>query len=173
MFHIAPLGRSRTSPEALPEPPQNLSRCTPELLQNLSRTKKRDRSARFTPEKTLTGDAWPRSGSGEVTWPEGVRVGRVLERSRDPESIRKLVAQHKQLLSQTKKKQWCYNCEEEAMYHCCWNTSYCSIKGKACGSITFLGSGEVLEQFWSASGEVLGRFWSASGEVLERPSGAM
>uniref|UniRef100_A0A5F8H939 Zinc finger MYND domain-containing protein 11 n=1 Tax=Monodelphis domestica TaxID=13616 RepID=A0A5F8H939_MONDO len=22
----------------------------------------------------------------------------------------------------------CYNCEEEAMYHCCWNTSYCSIK---------------------------------------------
>ncbi|KAJ3594660.1 hypothetical protein NHX12_003967, partial [Muraenolepis orangiensis] len=35
---------------------------------------------------------------------------------------------HKQLISQTKKKQWCYNCEEEAMYHCCWNTSYCSIK---------------------------------------------
>jgi len=22
----------------------------------------------------------------------------------------------------------CYNCESEAMYHCCWNTSYCSIK---------------------------------------------
>lgn len=22
----------------------------------------------------------------------------------------------------------CYNCEEEAMYHCCWNTSYCSIR---------------------------------------------
>ncbi|KPP64730.1 zinc finger MYND domain-containing protein 11-like [Scleropages formosus] len=44
------------------------------------------------------------------------------------EEIKKLVAQHKQLISQTKKKQWCYNCEEEAMYHCCWNTSYCSIK---------------------------------------------
>ncbi|XP_030054650.1 zinc finger MYND domain-containing protein 11 [Microcaecilia unicolor] len=44
------------------------------------------------------------------------------------EEIKKLAAQHKQVISQTKKKQWCYNCEEEAMYHCCWNTSYCSIK---------------------------------------------
>ncbi|XP_058875210.1 zinc finger MYND domain-containing protein 11-like isoform X4 [Acipenser ruthenus] len=44
------------------------------------------------------------------------------------EEIKKMVLQHKQLVSQTKKKQWCYNCEEEAMYHCCWNTSYCSIK---------------------------------------------
>nr|XP_033505727.1 zinc finger MYND domain-containing protein 11 isoform X2 [Epinephelus lanceolatus] len=44
------------------------------------------------------------------------------------EEVKKVVAQHKQLISQTKKKQWCYNCEEEAMYHCCWNTSYCSIK---------------------------------------------
>ncbi|CAB1326098.1 unnamed protein product [Coregonus sp. 'balchen'] len=44
------------------------------------------------------------------------------------EEVKKMVAQHKQLLSTTKKKQWCYNCEEEAMYHCCWNTSYCSIK---------------------------------------------
>ncbi|XP_067109010.1 zinc finger MYND domain-containing protein 11 isoform X4 [Osmerus mordax] len=44
------------------------------------------------------------------------------------EEVKKMVAQHKQLISQTKKKQWCYNCEEEAMYHCCWNTSYCSIK---------------------------------------------
>uniref|UniRef100_A0A8K9Y710 Zinc finger MYND-type containing 11 n=1 Tax=Oncorhynchus mykiss TaxID=8022 RepID=A0A8K9Y710_ONCMY len=44
------------------------------------------------------------------------------------EEVKKMVAQHKQLISTTKKKQWCYNCEEEAMYHCCWNTSYCSIK---------------------------------------------
>ncbi|XP_059914714.1 zinc finger MYND domain-containing protein 11 isoform X1 [Gadus macrocephalus] len=44
------------------------------------------------------------------------------------EEVKKMVTQHKQLISQTKKKQWCYNCEEEAMYHCCWNTSYCSIK---------------------------------------------
>lgn len=44
------------------------------------------------------------------------------------EELKKAAAQHKQLISQTKKKQWCYNCEDEAMYHCCWNTSYCSIK---------------------------------------------
>ncbi|KAG8147553.1 hypothetical protein E2320_022677, partial [Naja naja] len=44
------------------------------------------------------------------------------------EEAKKLASQQKQLISQTKKKQWCYNCEEEAMYHCCWNTSYCSIK---------------------------------------------
>lgn len=44
------------------------------------------------------------------------------------EEMKKMVAHNKQLISQTKKKQWCYNCEEEAMYHCCWNTSYCSIK---------------------------------------------
>jgi hypothetical protein len=24
-----------------------------------------------------------------------------------------------------KKKQWCYNCEAEAIYWCCWNTAYC------------------------------------------------
>ncbi|KAI6182217.1 MYND finger [Aphelenchoides bicaudatus] len=25
-----------------------------------------------------------------------------------------------------KKKQWCTQCENEAIYHCCWNTAYCS-----------------------------------------------
>uniref|UniRef100_T1JNA1 Zinc finger MYND domain-containing protein 11 n=1 Tax=Strigamia maritima TaxID=126957 RepID=T1JNA1_STRMM len=38
------------------------------------------------------------------------------------------VERHRQQLSETKKKQWCYNCEAEAIYHCCWNTSYCSIE---------------------------------------------
>ncbi|KAK3108848.1 hypothetical protein FSP39_017157 [Pinctada imbricata] len=44
------------------------------------------------------------------------------------EEMKKLAAKHKEAISQTKKKQWCFNCEEEAMYHCCWNTSYCSVK---------------------------------------------
>ncbi|KAK7011699.1 zinc finger MYND domain-containing protein 11-like isoform X1 [Biomphalaria glabrata] len=44
------------------------------------------------------------------------------------EEMKKLAAKHKDTISQTKKKQWCQYCEEEAMYHCCWNTSYCSIK---------------------------------------------
>lgn len=44
------------------------------------------------------------------------------------DEMKKLAQKHKETISQTKKKQWCYNCEEEAMYHCCWNTSYCSVK---------------------------------------------
>ncbi|XP_050418210.1 zinc finger MYND domain-containing protein 11 [Patella vulgata] len=44
------------------------------------------------------------------------------------EEMKKLAQKHKDSISQTKKKQWCFNCEEEAMYHCCWNTSYCSVK---------------------------------------------
>ncbi|ELU10691.1 hypothetical protein CAPTEDRAFT_169629 [Capitella teleta] len=44
------------------------------------------------------------------------------------EDLKKVIQKHKSEVSSTKKKQWCYNCEEEAMYHCCWNTSYCSIK---------------------------------------------
>ncbi|CAG5127559.1 unnamed protein product [Candidula unifasciata] len=44
------------------------------------------------------------------------------------EEMKKLAAKHKETVSQVKKKQWCQYCEEEAMYHCCWNTSYCSVK---------------------------------------------
>lgn len=44
------------------------------------------------------------------------------------QQIRKLMEQHQQEISETKKKQWCYNCEAEAIYHCCWNTSYCSVE---------------------------------------------
>ncbi|KAH3706116.1 zinc finger MYND domain-containing protein 11-like [Dreissena polymorpha] len=43
------------------------------------------------------------------------------------DEMKKLAQKHKETISATKKKQWCYNCEEEAMYHCCWNTSYCSV----------------------------------------------
>ncbi|CAL4151447.1 unnamed protein product [Meganyctiphanes norvegica] len=34
----------------------------------------------------------------------------------------------KDMISETKKKQWCWTCETEAIYHCCWNTAYCSIE---------------------------------------------
>jgi len=44
------------------------------------------------------------------------------------EEMKKLQGKHKIEVTAIKKKQWCYNCEEEAMYHCCWNTSYCSNK---------------------------------------------
>jgi len=31
-------------------------------------------------------------------------------------------------ISENKKKQWCYNCESEAIYWCCWNAAYCSTE---------------------------------------------
>ncbi|KAI4873767.1 hypothetical protein NFI96_010623 [Prochilodus magdalenae] len=30
-----------------------------------------------------------------------------------------------QAVDETKKKQWCANCKKEAIFYCCWNTSYC------------------------------------------------
>ncbi|KAK7791097.1 hypothetical protein R5R35_000516 [Gryllus longicercus] len=44
------------------------------------------------------------------------------------EEMKQLAEKHKQNISEIKKKQWCYNCECEAIYHCCWNTAYCSIE---------------------------------------------
>ncbi|CAI5443932.1 unnamed protein product [Caenorhabditis angaria] len=40
----------------------------------------------------------------------------------------KLTERHKRELVASKKKQWCWQCENEAIYHCCWNTAYCSVE---------------------------------------------
>ncbi|EFA03764.2 zinc finger MYND domain-containing protein 11 isoform X2 [Tribolium castaneum] len=40
--------------------------------------------------------------------------------------LKRLFESHNAQISEIKKKQWCYNCEQEAIYHCCWNTAYCS-----------------------------------------------
>lgn len=40
----------------------------------------------------------------------------------------KLLEKHRRDLSDAKKKQWCCHCENEAIYHCCWNTAYCSVE---------------------------------------------
>lgn len=40
--------------------------------------------------------------------------------------VKTLNETHRRTLSETKKKQWCYHCEAEAIYFCCWNTAYCS-----------------------------------------------
>lgn len=36
-----------------------------------------------------------------------------------------LESQHLKVISETKRKQWCANCGKEALFYCCWNTSYC------------------------------------------------
>ncbi|CAI2349059.1 unnamed protein product [Caenorhabditis sp. 36 PRJEB53466] len=40
----------------------------------------------------------------------------------------KMTEKHRRELSDSKKKQWCCQCENEAIYHCCWNTAYCSVE---------------------------------------------
>ncbi|KAK2709234.1 hypothetical protein QYM36_013036, partial [Artemia franciscana] len=49
-------------------------------------------------------------------------------KSRYENEIKDLIERHKIEITETKKRQWCYNCEAEAIYHCCWNTAYCSIE---------------------------------------------
>uniref|UniRef100_A0A5K3FFG1 DUF3510 domain-containing protein n=1 Tax=Mesocestoides corti TaxID=53468 RepID=A0A5K3FFG1_MESCO len=52
-----------------------------------------------------------------------------VERERDlaREALDAAEARFNDALVQTKRRQWCRNCQKEAIYHCCWNTSYCSI----------------------------------------------
>jgi len=38
---------------------------------------------------------------------------------------RKLTREKELAVAETKKKQWCANCRKEAIFYCCWNTSYC------------------------------------------------
>ncbi len=33
--------------------------------------------------------------------------------------------ERQKVVTETKKKQWCANCGKEAIFYCCWNTSYC------------------------------------------------
>ncbi|XP_075212466.1 zinc finger MYND domain-containing protein 11 [Lycorma delicatula] len=57
-------------------------------------------------------------------------IGREVERLKTEHAaeISLLREKHSLQIADTKKKQWCYNCEREAIYHCCWNTAYCSTE---------------------------------------------
>jgi len=39
-----------------------------------------------------------------------------------------MIEKHALEVSQTKKHQWCSFCSKNAIYYCCWNTSYCSAE---------------------------------------------
>ncbi|XP_069701983.1 MYND-type zinc finger-containing chromatin reader ZMYND8 isoform X2 [Periplaneta americana] len=41
------------------------------------------------------------------------------------ETIRQCEMDKQRAVEETKKKQWCTNCGKEALFYCCWNTSYC------------------------------------------------
>lgn len=48
------------------------------------------------------------------------------ERERLVSEVKKQTELEKQqAVDETKKKQWCANCRKEAIFYCCWNTSYC------------------------------------------------
>ena len=48
------------------------------------------------------------------------------ETQRTVDNIKKQAEVEKQkAITETKKKQWCANCTKEAIFYCCWNTSYC------------------------------------------------
>ncbi|XP_067904589.1 MYND-type zinc finger-containing chromatin reader ZMYND8 isoform X9 [Heterodontus francisci] len=51
-----------------------------------------------------------------------------LEQEKDrmvAEMKKQMEAEKQQAVDETKKKQWCANCRKEAIFYCCWNTSYC------------------------------------------------
>eukprot|EP00062_Callorhinchus_milii_P019388 gi/632973878/ref/XP_007903368.1/ PREDICTED: protein kinase C-binding protein 1 isoform X4 [Callorhinchus milii] len=51
-----------------------------------------------------------------------------LEQDKDrviAEMKKQMEAERQQAVDETKKKQWCANCRKEAIFYCCWNTSYC------------------------------------------------
>ncbi|XP_063071621.1 MYND-type zinc finger-containing chromatin reader ZMYND8 isoform X2 [Engraulis encrasicolus] len=61
----------------------------------------------------------------ELTMAE-MRQSLEQERERLVAEVRKqMEAERQQAVDETKKKQWCANCRKEAIFYCCWNTSYC------------------------------------------------
>ncbi|XP_041639581.1 protein kinase C-binding protein 1 isoform X2 [Cheilinus undulatus] len=61
----------------------------------------------------------------ELTMAE-MRQSLEQERERLVTEIKKqMEVEKQQAVDETKKKQWCANCRKEAIFYCCWNTSYC------------------------------------------------
>uniref|UniRef100_A0A673CFV3 Protein kinase C-binding protein 1-like n=1 Tax=Sphaeramia orbicularis TaxID=375764 RepID=A0A673CFV3_9TELE len=61
----------------------------------------------------------------ELTMAE-MRQSLEQERERLVAEVKKQMELEKQqAIDETKKKQWCANCRKEAIFYCCWNTSYC------------------------------------------------
>uniref|UniRef100_A0A8R1HRZ3 MYND-type domain-containing protein n=1 Tax=Caenorhabditis japonica TaxID=281687 RepID=A0A8R1HRZ3_CAEJA len=63
----------------------------------------------------------------------------------------KMLEKHRRELSDAKKKQWCCQCENEAIYHCCWNTAYCSV--------------ECQQNHWQNHRRICRRRKSSSGQI--------
>ena len=57
---------------------------------------------------------------------EEQRIAQEADKEQCLEELRQRVELEKEeAIAETKKHQWCASCSQAAMYHCCWNTSYC------------------------------------------------
>lgn len=73
----------------------------------------------------FTGLVYPVLYISELTMAE-MRQSLEQERDRLMAEVKKQTELEKQqAVDETKKKQWCANCKKEAIFYCCWNTSYC------------------------------------------------
>lgn len=55
-----------------------------------------------------------------------MRKNMELEKTRIINEVRKQCELERiRSVEEAKKKQWCVNCGKEALFYCCWNTSYC------------------------------------------------
>jgi hypothetical protein len=52
-----------------------------------------------------------------------LKISEIIKESTRKEM--KLKADYERRVTETKSKQWCACCGKEAIYYCCWNTSYC------------------------------------------------
>ena len=60
------------------------------------------------------------------TMMKDMKTSHEKETQRAVDNIKKQAETEKQkAITETKKKQWCANCSKEAIFYCCWNTSYC------------------------------------------------
>jgi len=50
---------------------------------------------------------------------------------------RQLAEEKAKAVEEAKKKQWCANCSREALFYCCWNTSYCGYQCQVCKLFLF------------------------------------
>ncbi|KAA0199574.1 hypothetical protein HAZT_HAZT004156 [Hyalella azteca] len=66
-----------------------------------------------------------------------VEIRRQMERrlsEKISEVKRQCDVEKQRAVEDTKKKQWCANCGKEALFFCCWNTSYCDYPCQVSGS---------------------------------------
>lgn len=100
-----------------------------EMKHNLGRfTERRIQKPTFNSSTVDQISEWFSFGSGvnaELTMAE-MRQSLEQERERLVAEVKKqMEAEKQQAVDETKKKQWCANCRKEAIFYCCWNTSYC------------------------------------------------